>query len=446
MSDNGPQTQTNAIQYNGGYSSPQLKPQHMAGYSRKRFKTVTTSNYQLEAQKSSPSCKTNEEENDDFENQLEEEDDDEDDEESGNDTDSNAGSVESGKKRGKYKIYTEEEKAKILNFMMKHGIQKTLEIFSSNTHKITKRKLKSWMESTTKIKGIKGRKTNDPNRDQALYEWCMGFQKDYGRAPTRKEATKKALELSADSSFQASKGWLDKFSKKYNYEFTPLKIIPPKKKTGDRFMEGSDSGSATSNHSSDFEGLSPLMLQSMQPPQSGSKLQAKPWSLDNGSMPQEMHSDSVDMNGIKVSSFFNFSTKSTSMDISNAPSLEQNGFQQPMSAGLMGGNMGGNNFMNHNQNHNGGNQHQHQHNQYQQQQPQQFNLGLPLNYPGYYPSMNYDMKNEGGYQMGFHLNSQINSDINSFLNTTAGNHENHHHHNHGGYGGNNNQMKLEYPY
>ncbi len=37
--------------------------------------------------------------------------------------------------------------------MMKHGIQKTLEIFSSNTHKITKRKLKSWMESTTKIKG-----------------------------------------------------------------------------------------------------------------------------------------------------------------------------------------------------------------------------------------------------------------------------------------------------
>ncbi len=41
MSDSGPQTQAHPMQFNGGYSSPQLKPQHMTGFSRKRFKTVT---------------------------------------------------------------------------------------------------------------------------------------------------------------------------------------------------------------------------------------------------------------------------------------------------------------------------------------------------------------------------------------------------------------------
>lgn len=38
---------------------------------------------------------------------------------------------------------------------MKHGIQQTLEIFSGGEHKITKRKLKSWLESQNKIKGGK---------------------------------------------------------------------------------------------------------------------------------------------------------------------------------------------------------------------------------------------------------------------------------------------------
>lgn len=108
---------------------------------------------------------------------------------------------------------------------------------------------------------MKGRKTNDPNRDQALYEWCLKFINEYERAPTRKEATKKALELSEDPSFQASKGWLDKFSRKYNIEFTPLKISPPKagKKKLNGFSESDSASSVSNNDSFSMDGISPVM-------------------------------------------------------------------------------------------------------------------------------------------------------------------------------------------
>jgi len=132
------------------------------------------------------------------------------------------------KKRGKYRTYTEEEKAQILQLASKHGIEKTLDLFSEGEHKLTKRKLRSWLESQDKIKGVKGRKSNEPNRDGFLYEWYISFQNEHNRPPTRKEATKRALEITDDPKFQASKGWLDKFSRKFKVEFTPLKIVPPK--------------------------------------------------------------------------------------------------------------------------------------------------------------------------------------------------------------------------
>jgi len=148
----------------------------------------------------------------------------EDDEEGDSGSDSNSPS----KKRGKYRTYTDEEKAQILQLASKHGIDKTLELFSEGEHKLTKRKLRSWLESQDKVKGVKGRKSNEPNRDGYLYEWYLAFQNEHNRPPTRKEATKRALEITDDPKFQASKGWLDKFSRKFKVEFTPLKIVPPK--------------------------------------------------------------------------------------------------------------------------------------------------------------------------------------------------------------------------
>jgi hypothetical protein len=172
------------------------------------------------------------------------------------DSDSDAKS-NSSNKRGKYRTYTDDEKAHIITFMMKHGIQKTLEVFTGGEHKITKRKLKSWLENQSKVKGVKGRKSTDPVRDEVLFKWCSEFEKSHGRPPSRKETTERALELSGDPNFQASKGWLDKFSRKYHIEFTPLKIIPPRGRK--KMKTDSESGSATSSIESALaESISPL--------------------------------------------------------------------------------------------------------------------------------------------------------------------------------------------
>lgn len=77
---------------------------------------------------------------------------------------------------------------------------------------------------------VKGRKSSDTNRDTRLFEWCNEFVESEGRTPTRKEAARKALELSNDPTFKASKGWLDKFSRKFDVEFTPLKVFPSRNK------------------------------------------------------------------------------------------------------------------------------------------------------------------------------------------------------------------------
>jgi hypothetical protein len=138
--------------------------------------------------------------------------------------------LNSEKKRGKYKIYSDEEKQQILVNVNSLGMENVLSDLSGGGHKLTKRKLKSWQDSQGKVKKTKGRKSNDIPRDTALLEWCRDFQSETGRMPTRKEAGKKALELNNDPKFKASKGWLDKFSRKFDIEFTPLKVFPPKVK------------------------------------------------------------------------------------------------------------------------------------------------------------------------------------------------------------------------
>lgn len=239
--------------------------------------------------------------------------------------------------------------------------------------RLQKRKLKSWIDNQHKVKGVKGRKTNDPNRDQALYDWCLSFQRDYNRAPTRKEATKKALEISEDSTFQASKGWLDKFSRKYNIEFTPLKTIPGKNKmSGSGFLD-SDSGSFSD--ASSYEGVSPTIQgsQFMQPQQQGNGM--KPWNLEEPFMMPNGQGNEFKPHDNQINSFlsFNNSTFNESMqqekkdtipfldqqwnqqpinnDFGNlygfAPDYQQNGFQMNFQNFPQGNNQGG--FMNNSQ-------------------------------------------------------------------------------------------------
>jgi hypothetical protein len=60
-----------------------------------------------------------------------------------------------GNKRGKYRIYTEEDKAKIIEQVSKLGLENVLADLISRDHKITRRKLKGWIEGQTKVKGSK---------------------------------------------------------------------------------------------------------------------------------------------------------------------------------------------------------------------------------------------------------------------------------------------------
>jgi hypothetical protein len=385
------------------FSSPQLKPMNTLHLQRKRFKTTTANNHYEGIL--SPGLKPLDQSLSGSDVQREEQEEDDDDESFSDDDDSNEDSASgSNKRRGKYKVYSDAEKAKIINFMMKHGIQKTLEIFSDKNHKITKRKLKSWIDSQHKIKGVKGRKTTDPNRDQTLYEWCSLFQREYGRAPTRKEATKKALELSGDPTFQASKGWLDKFSRKYNIEFTPLKIIPPKNKKKPEEFLLDDSGSAFSNSdSTGIDNISPL-LQAMQPQQQQiqqpKELKMKQWALEASTM----QTTEPESDGPKLNTFFNFTNtaKVNLMEGLNFGKKEPSLFQQPMNEGMG------------------------------------FLYGYPMNLHQHNFQMNYAPNLGENYQMNLPINNQLHYEINGFFDSGVG------------YDNNgfmrDSHMKIEHPY
>jgi len=136
----------------------------------------------------------------------------------------------SSKKGKKYQVYTEEEKLKILTYLKKYGVKKTIEHFSTNTRKLTQRKLRCWTESQRKVKESKGRKLEDPAFDQAFLKWCLAFKEENGRAPNNKEAKLKALSMSETAHFKASKGWLRRFAARHKFTFSAVKNFKKKPK------------------------------------------------------------------------------------------------------------------------------------------------------------------------------------------------------------------------
>jgi hypothetical protein len=165
---------------------------------------------------------------------------------------------EISKKTRKYQIYTEEEKVTILNFLKKHGVQKTITQFSSSQRKLTQRKLRCWTESQRKIKANKGRKLENPAFDKAFLQWCFTFQQENGRAPNNKEAKAKALTMSEAENFKASKGWLRRFSVRHKFTFSTVKTTTtkePKKRNSILSEAKTDfSGSTTETVANPAEG------------------------------------------------------------------------------------------------------------------------------------------------------------------------------------------------
>ena len=64
-----------------------------------------------------------------------------------------------------------------------------------------------------------GRKVRQPEMDKKLLKWFYFYHIVQGNKVTAKDFKKKALELSNDSTFRASKGWFQKFRKRYNIQF-----------------------------------------------------------------------------------------------------------------------------------------------------------------------------------------------------------------------------------
>ena len=63
-----------------------------------------------------------------------------------------------------------------------------------------------------------GRKTQDPEMELKLIEWYHDYHIAKNLPITAKLIKNKALEFSLFKDFSASKGWLEKFKKKYNLE------------------------------------------------------------------------------------------------------------------------------------------------------------------------------------------------------------------------------------
>ena len=52
-----------------------------------------------------------------------------------------------------------------------------------------------------------------------LLDWYYNVTKSKGRKITTREFKEKALKLSKDPNFRASKGWLQKFRRRHNIKF-----------------------------------------------------------------------------------------------------------------------------------------------------------------------------------------------------------------------------------
>jgi hypothetical protein len=65
-----------------------------------------------------------------------------------------------------------------------------------------------------------GRKIRDPEMEKKLYDWYIDYHVNKKLPVTSRMIKSKALEFSNLEDFHASKGWLEKVKKKYNFEIS----------------------------------------------------------------------------------------------------------------------------------------------------------------------------------------------------------------------------------
>ena len=113
-------------------------------------------------------------------------------------------------KRKTYSILDKSQKDLICKIVDNFGAKTT-----ANSLNLSIKSLKRWKKTGIERKKGGGRKILDPKMEKELYFWVLS-QRNMGKKVTTKNIKEKAKELSTCKSFLASKGWFEKYRKKYH--------------------------------------------------------------------------------------------------------------------------------------------------------------------------------------------------------------------------------------
>ena len=116
------------------------------------------------------------------------------------------------KNKGKYHIFTKDEKKNIYQDLK---LMSNIEV--SKKYKVSLRNVTRWRKEGIERKKGSGRRFKDPSLEKKILNWY--YENNNNGKVTTKIFRNKAKELSSDSSFKASTGWLVRIQKKYNLEF-----------------------------------------------------------------------------------------------------------------------------------------------------------------------------------------------------------------------------------
>lgn len=117
------------------------------------------------------------------------------------------------KKRSKYAMYSKEVKRQCIEKAKLIDVKEVAAKYS-----VPLKSLKRWIEIGPDRKKGGGRKVKEPMMEQKLSSWYRSLT-EMGFSISPRMIKIKALEYSSNNDFNASKGWLAKFSKKFNLEF-----------------------------------------------------------------------------------------------------------------------------------------------------------------------------------------------------------------------------------
>ena len=130
------------------------------------------------------------------------------------------------KHRKHYYMYTPEAKNFCVNLFLKEKISLSLII---KLTKVPRKSLRRWSIVGIHRKKGCGRKTKEPELEEKMCLW-INQMKSKGLLPTSNQTREKALQLSKDKKFIASKGWFEKFKKKFDITLAKKKDLKIEKK------------------------------------------------------------------------------------------------------------------------------------------------------------------------------------------------------------------------